>query len=210
MPTATALARAKELDLDLVEVAPQADPPVVRIMDFGKWKYEQDVRAKESRKKQSQVIVKEMKFRPKISDHDFSIKKGHVERFLEEGDKVKVTIMFRGREMAHTELGAKLLDRLARELGEISQVETAPKQDGRNMTMVLSPVKRIVKPAPKEPHQRGSSGERPAPSGVPSGAASEGRSKAGPPGAPGNVPVAGPVAGEAAGNGAGEVEKAGA
>jgi len=210
MPTATALARAKELDLDLVEVAPQADPPVVRIMDFGKWKYEQDVRAKESRKKQSQVIVKEMKFRPKISDHDFSIKKGHVERFLEEGDKVKVTIMFRGREMAHTELGAKLLDRLARELGEISQVEAAPKQDGRNMTMVLSPVKRIVKPAPKEPHQRGSSGERPAPSGVPSGAASEGRRKAGPPGAPGNVPVAGPVAGEAAGNGAGEVEKAGA
>ena len=204
MPTATALARAKELDLDLVEVAPQADPPVVRIMDFGKWKYEQDVRAKESRKKQSQVIVKEMKFRPKISDHDFSIKKGHVERFLEEGDKVKVTIMFRGREMAHTELGAKLLDRLARELGEISQVETAPKQDGRNMTMVLSPVKRIVKPAPKEP--RGSSGERPAPPAVPS----EVRSNVGPPGAPGNVPVAGSVAGEAAGNGAGEVEKAGA
>ena len=206
MPTATALARAKELDLDLVEVAPQADPPVVRIMDFGKWKYEQDVRAKESRKKQSQVIVKEMKFRPKISDHDFSIKKGHVERFLEEGDKVKVTIMFRGREMAHTELGAKLLDRLARELGELSQVEAAPKQDGRNMTMVLSPVKRVVKPAPKEPHQRGSSGERQAPPSVPS----EVRSNVGPPGAPGNVPVAGSVAGEAAGNGAGEVEKAGA
>ncbi|MCW3037934.1 MAG: hypothetical protein JWM17_3246 [Actinobacteria bacterium] len=195
MPTATALARAKELDLDLVEVAPQADPPVCRIMDFGKWKYEQDVRAKESRKKQSQVIVKEMKFRPKISDHDFSIKKGHVERFLEEGDKVKVTIMFRGREMAHTELGAKLLDRLAKDLGEISQVEAAPKQDGRNMTMVLSPVKRIVKPAPKEPHHRGSSGERPAASGGPSSV---------------NGPVAGSAAGEAAGNGAGEVEKAGA
>jgi translation initiation factor IF-3 len=195
MPTATALARAKELDLDLVEVAPQADPPVCRIMDFGKWKYEQDVRAKESRKKQSQVIVKEMKFRPKISDHDFSIKKGHVERFLEEGDKVKVTIMFRGREMAHTELGAKLLDRLAKDLGEISQVEAAPKQDGRNMTMVLSPVKRIVKPAPKEPHHRGSSGERPDASGGPSSV---------------NGPVAGSAAGEAAGNGAGEVEKAGA
>jgi translation initiation factor IF-3 len=195
MPTATALARAKELDLDLVEVAPQADPPVCRIMDFGKWKYEQDVRAKESRKKQSQVIVKEMKFRPKISDHDFGIKKGHVERFLEEGDKVKVTIMFRGREMAHTELGAKLLDRLAKDLGEISQVEAAPKQDGRNMTMVLSPVKRIVKPAPKEPHHRGSSGERPAASGGPSSV---------------NGPVAGSAAGEAAGNGAGEVEKAGA
>jgi translation initiation factor IF-3 len=195
MPTATALARAKELDLDLVEVAPQADPPVCRIMDFGKWKYEQDVRAKESRKKQSQVIVKEMKFRPKISDHDFGIKKGHVERFLEEGDKVKVTIMFRGREMAHTELGAKLLDRLAKDLGEISQVEAAPKQDGRNMTMVLSPVKRIVKPAPKEPHHRGSSGERPAAPGGPSSV---------------NGPVAGSAAGEAAGNGAGEVEKAGA
>lgn len=206
MPTATALARAKELDLDLVEVAPQADPPVVRIMDFGKWKYEQDVRAKESRKKQSQVIVKEMKFRPKISDHDFSIKKGHVERFLEEGDKVKVTIMFRGREMAHTELGARLLDRLARELSEISQVEAAPKQDGRNMTMVLSPVKRVVKPAPKEPQQRGSSGERPAPPVPPS----EVRSNSGPSGAPANGPVAGSVTGEAAGNGVGKVEKAGA
>jgi translation initiation factor IF-3 len=209
MPTATALARAKELDLDLVEVAPQADPPVCRIMDFGKWKYEQDVRAKESRKKQSQVIVKEMKFRPKISDHDFSIKKGHVERFLEEGDKVKVTIMFRGREMAHTELGAKLLDRLAKDLGEISQVEAAPKQDGRNMTMVLSPVKRIVKPAPKEPHHRGSSGERPAASGGSSEERSEAR-PAPPSGPSGNGPVAGSAAGEAAGNGAGEVEKAGA
>lgn len=148
MPTATALAQARELDLDLVEVAPQAEPPVCRIMDFGKWKYEQDVRAKESRKKQSQVIVKEMKFRPKISDHDFTIKRGHVERFLEEGDKVKVTIMFRGREMAHTELGTKLLDRLAKDLSEMSAVEAAPKQDGRNMTMVLAPTKRpTVKPA---------------------------------------------------------------
>lgn len=145
MPTTTALARAKELDLDLVEVAPLADPPVCRIMDFGKWKYEQDVRAKESRKKQSQVVVKEMKFRPKISDHDFGIKRGHVERFLEEGDKVKVTIMFRGREMAHTELGTKLLDRLAKDLSETSQVEAAPKQDGRNMTMVLGPLKHQTK-----------------------------------------------------------------
>ncbi|GAC1367770.1 MAG: translation initiation factor IF-3 [Actinomycetota bacterium] len=150
MPTATALSRAKELDLDLVEVAPQAEPPVCRIMDFGKWKYEQDVRAKESRKKQSQVIVKEMKFRPKISDHDFGIKRGHVERFLEEGDKVKVTIMFRGREMAHTELGAKLLDRLAKDLSDLSAVEAAPKQDGRNMTMVLGPTRKPVKQQHKE------------------------------------------------------------
>ncbi|HEU5004373.1 MAG TPA: translation initiation factor IF-3 [Actinomycetota bacterium] len=155
MTTVTALARARELDLDLVEVAPQADPPVCRIMDFGKWKYEQDVRAKESRKKQSQVIVKEMKFRPKISDHDFGIKKGHVERFLEEGDKVKVTIMFRGREMAHTELGTKLLDRLAKELSEMATVEAAPKQDGRNMTMVLAPVKRpkVGKDGKAHPHE---------------------------------------------------------
>ena len=203
MPTATALARAKELDLDLVEVAPQAEPPVCRIMDFGKWKYEQDVRAKESRKKQSQVIVKEMKFRPKISDHDFGIKRGHVERFLEEGDKVKVTIMFRGREMAHTELGAKLLDRLAKQLDEISQVEAAPKQDGRNMTMVLSPVKRIVKPAPKEHH-------RDAPRAIP--AAASGPPPDAPPEAPpcpkcprcsgasGNGPVAGSAAGSSVGS----------
>jgi translation initiation factor IF-3 len=142
LDTAQALARAKELDLDLVEVAPTADPPVCRIMDFGKWKYEQDVRAKESRKRQSQVIVKEMKFRPKISDHDYGIKKRHVERFLGEGSKVKLTIMFRGREMAHPELGGRLLERLAEELGEVAHIEVAPKLDGRNMTMVLAPLKR--------------------------------------------------------------------
>ncbi|MGH2704456.1 MAG: translation initiation factor IF-3 [Actinomycetota bacterium] len=142
LATPVALARAQELDLDLVEVAPQADPPVCKIMDFGKWKYEQDVRAKESRKRQSQVIVKEMKFRPKISDHDYEVKRKHVERFLEEGSKVKLTIMFRGREMAHPELGAKLLDRAATDLTEIAGVEVPPKLDGRNMTMVLSPRKR--------------------------------------------------------------------
>ena len=156
-------------------------------MDFGKWKYEQDVRAKESRKKQSQVIVKEMKFRPKISDHDFSIKKGHVERFLEEGDKVKVTIMFRGREMAHTELGSKLLDRLAKDLSDMSQVEAAPKQDGRNMTMVLSPVKRAATKAPSQGAVPGG----PAPAG--------GAGSAGPGGS--NGPPAGRAAGNPAGNG---------
>ena len=142
VPTPQALARAQELDMDLVEVAPQADPPVCRIMDFGKWKYEQDVRAKEARKRQTQVVVKEMKFRPKISDHDYTVKKKHVERFLIEGSKVKLTIMFRGRELAHPELGARLLERVARELGEIAMVETAPKLDGRNMTMVLAPVRK--------------------------------------------------------------------
>jgi len=174
-------------------------------MDFGKWKYEQDVRAKESRKKQSQVIVKEMKFRPKISDHDFSIKKGHVERFLEEGDKVKVTIMFRGREMAHTELGAKLLDRLARELGEISQVEAAPKQDGRNMTMVLSPVKR----SSAGPQGAASAGFlRGAASAV--GGSLRGAQQCRAPRGTGQRSRRRIGGREAAGNGAGEVEKAGA
>jgi translation initiation factor IF-3 len=142
MTTKQALERAKELDLDLVEVAPLADPPVCRLLDFGKWKYEQDVRAKEARKRQSQVVVKEMKFRPKISTHDYEVKRNHVKRFLEEGSKVKITIMFRGREMAHTELGAKLLDRLGKDLAEIAGVELMPKLDGRNMTMVMAPFKR--------------------------------------------------------------------
>jgi translation initiation factor IF-3 len=142
MPTRQALERARDLDLDLVEVAPQADPPVCRLMDFGKWKYEQDVRAKEARKRQSQVVVKEMKFRPKISTHDYEVKRNHVSRFLTDGSKVKITIMFRGREMAHTELGAKLLDRLAKDLASLAGVELMPKLDGRNMTMVLAPLKR--------------------------------------------------------------------
>ncbi|MGH2720337.1 MAG: translation initiation factor IF-3 [Actinomycetota bacterium] len=142
MATKLALDRARELDLDLVEVAPLAEPPVCRLMDFGKWKYEQDVRAKEARKRQSQVVVKEMKFRPKISTHDYEVKRNHVRRFLEEGSKVKITIMFRGREMAHTELGAKLLDRLGKDLANVAGVELMPKLDGRNMTMVMAPFKR--------------------------------------------------------------------
>jgi translation initiation factor IF-3 len=154
MPTRQALERARELDLDLVEVAPQADPPVCRLMDFGKWKYEQDVRAKEARKRQSQVVVKEMKFRPKISSHDYEVKRNHVRRFLEEGSKVKITIMFRGREMAHTELGAKLLDRLAKDLSDVANVELIPKLDGRNMTMVLAPIKRPDKPEKAEKAER--------------------------------------------------------
>ena len=154
MPTRQALERARELDLDLVEVAPLADPPVCRLMDFGKWKYEQDVRAKEARKRQSQVVVKEMKFRPKISSHDYEVKRNHVRRFLEEGSKVKITIMFRGREMAHTELGAKLLDRLAKDLSDVANVELIPKLDGRNMTMVLAPIKRPDKPEKAEKTER--------------------------------------------------------
>ena len=150
-----ALAMAQDLDLDLVEVADQADPPVCRIMDYGKFKYEQAVRQKEARKKQSLIVVKEMKMRPKIDRHDYDTKKGHVVRFLHQGAKVKVTIMFRGREMQHTELGRKLLDRLAEDVSEIAKVDTPPKVDGRNMTMVLGPYKEAITPkAAYVPKQR--------------------------------------------------------
>ncbi len=140
--TRDALRQARDLDLDLVEVAPQADPPVARIMDYGKFKYERDVKQKEARKKQSRTGLKEIKFRPKIDPHDYGTKKGHVERFLRGGNKVKITIMFRGREMAHTELGRKILDRLVGDLGDTVIVESMPKQEGRNMIMVISPSKR--------------------------------------------------------------------
>ena len=141
-----ALRRARDLDLDLVEVAPQASPPVCRIMDYGKYKYERDIRQKEARKKQSRIDVKEIKFRPKIDPHDYATKKGHVERFLRAGQRVKVTIMFRGREMAHTELGRKILDRLVDDLADSATVDAPPKQDGRNMIMVIAPTKK------REPH----------------------------------------------------------
>jgi translation initiation factor IF-3 len=140
--TQDALRQAQELDLDLVEVAPQASPPVARIMDYGKYKYERDIRQKEARKKQSKIEVKEIKFRPKIDPHDYGTKKGHVERFLRAGSRVKVTIMFRGREMAHTELGRKILDRLVEDLKDLAVVDAAPKQDGRNMIMVVAPSKK--------------------------------------------------------------------
>ncbi len=148
--TQDALRQAKDLDLDLVEVAPQADPPVCRIMDYGKFKYERDIRQKEARKKQSRIEVKEIKFRPKIDRHDYGTKKGHVERFLRAGAKVKITIMFRGREMAHTDLGRKILDQLVQELGESIVVESMPKQEGRNMVMVIGPSRKHVEPRPTE------------------------------------------------------------
>ena len=153
--TEEALKLAEEQDLDLVEVAAQADPPVCRIMDYGKYKYEQAVRQREARKKQSLVIVKEMKMRPKIDKHDYETKKGHVVRFLRQGAKVKVTIMFRGREMIHQELGTRLLDQLAEDVSEIAKVETTPKLDGRNMTMVLTPLKEAVtQKAPAPPRRQ--------------------------------------------------------
>jgi translation initiation factor IF-3 len=140
--TQEALGMARDQDLDLVEVAPNADPPVARIMDYGKYKYERDIRQKEARRKQSRVEVKEIKFRPKIDRHDYATKKGHVERFLRAGSRVKVTIMFRGREMAHTELGRKILDRLVEDLKDLAVVDSFPKQEGRNMIMVIAPVRR--------------------------------------------------------------------
>jgi translation initiation factor IF-3 len=152
VPVQDALRQARDLDLDLVEVAPQADPPVCRIMDYGKYKYERDIRQKEARKKQSRVDVKEIKFRPKIDPHDYETKKGHVVRFLKAGARVKVTIMFRGREMAHTELGRKILDRLVVDLADVAVVDSAPKQDGRNMIMVIAPnKKKEIEHAPEAP-----------------------------------------------------------
>jgi translation initiation factor IF-3 len=149
--TQDALRQAQDLDLDLVEVAPQANPPVARIMDYGKFKYERDIRQKEARKKQARIEVKEIKFRPKIDPHDYATKKGHVERFLRTGARVKVTIMFRGREMARTELGRKILDRLVADLADQAIVEAHPKQDGRNMVMVLAPSKKPPEPKSTEP-----------------------------------------------------------
>src|SRR6201991_3556491 len=137
-----ALRLAQEADLDLVEVAATARPPVAKLMDYGKFKYESAVKARESRKNQTQTIVKEIKLRPKIDPHDYGTKKGHVERFLKAGDKVKVTIMFRGREQSRPELGFRLLQRLASDVEELGFVESSPKQDGRNMIMVIGPHKR--------------------------------------------------------------------
>ncbi len=134
-----ALSMARELGLDLVEVADKANPPVVRIMDYGKYKYEAAQRAKESRKKASHITVKEMKYRPKISGGDFDTKTRKVEKFLQEGHKVKITIMFRGREVTHPELGRKILDNIAERTDSFAKVEAYPRLDGRNMTMVLGP-----------------------------------------------------------------------
>jgi translation initiation factor IF-3 len=133
---------AREMDLDLVEVAEKANPPVCRIMDYGKYKYEAAQRAKESRRKSTNVVVKEMKYRPKIGAGDFTTKTRKVEHFLDEGHKVKVTIMFRGREMQHPELGKRILDKVAEEVAHTGRVEVMPKVDGRNMTMVLAPDKK--------------------------------------------------------------------
>jgi translation initiation factor IF-3 len=142
VPLAKALELAQEYDLDLVEVAANARPPVCKLMDYGKFKYESAMKAREARKNQAHTVIKEMKLRPKIDPHDYDTKKGHVVRFLKQGDKVKITIMFRGREQSRPELGHRLLTRLAGDVQELGFVESAPKQDGRNMIMVLGPHKK--------------------------------------------------------------------
>ncbi len=140
--TRDALRIAESQNLDLVEIAPNADPPVCRVMDYGKYKYDQEVKAKQARKNQAKLEVKEMKFRPKIGVGDYETKKKHVVRFLNSGAKVKITIMFRGREMVHPEQGLQILDRLADELKDIAVIENRPKMEGRNMHMLLGPIKK--------------------------------------------------------------------
>jgi translation initiation factor IF-3 len=161
MKTDEALRVAQDRDLDLVEVAPEAKPPVCRILDYSKYKYEQAQKQKAARKHQQQINVREIKFRPKIAAHDYATKKGHVERFLMHKDKVKVTIMFRGREVTHPERGVAILDRLAEELHELAIVEQRPNLDGRNMTMLLGPSKAVlsgeIAPAPEDEAKEGES-----------------------------------------------------
>ena len=144
LKTADALSFAQERDLDLVEVAPEARPPVCRVLDYSKYKYEQAQKLKQARKHQQQITIREIKFRPKIAQHDYDTKKHHVERFLRHKDKVKVTIMFRGREVTHPERGTAILDRLAEELSELGVVEQRPMQEGRNMTMMMAPSKAVL------------------------------------------------------------------
>jgi len=153
VPVAEALRLAQDTDLDLVEVAPTARPPVCKLMDYGKFKYESAQKAREARRNQSLTVIKEMKLRPKIDPHDYETKKGHVVRFLKAGDKVKITIMFRGREQSRPELGFRLLKRLADEVTELGFVESSPRQDGRNMIMVMAPhraLKTAGRPAPAD------------------------------------------------------------
>jgi translation initiation factor IF-3 len=143
--TPEALKRAQEADLDLVEVAPNSKPPVTRLLDYSKYKYEQEQKQKQARKHQTQVNVREIKLRPKIADHDYETKKGHVERFLRQRNKVKITIMFRGREQAHPERGRDLLQRLFEDLDGLATIESEPLQEGRNMSMMLAPSKEAGK-----------------------------------------------------------------
>jgi translation initiation factor IF-3 len=161
--TAEAMKRAQDADLDLVEVAPNSKPPVTRLLDYSKYKYEQEQKQKAARKHQQQVNVREIKLRPKIADHDYETKKGHVERFLRQRNKVKITIMFRGREQAHPERGRDLLQRLFEDLDGLATIESEPLQEGRNMSMMLAPSKEVTAQARTgdEPVDEGEQGDSP-------------------------------------------------
>jgi translation initiation factor IF-3 len=158
--TDEALEYARERDLDLVEVAPEARPPVCRVLDYSKYKYEQAQKLKAARKHQQQITIREIKFRPKIAQNDYDTKKGHVRRFLTGKDKVKITIMFRGREVTHPERGTALLDRLAADLQDVGVIEQSPLQDGRNMTMLLAPSKAVLAGERGEKGSEPSDGEK--------------------------------------------------
>jgi translation initiation factor IF-3 len=165
-PLPEALQLARQVDLDLVEVAPMASPPVCRIMDYGKFRYEESQKAKESRKKTVHVSIKEVKFRPKIGKGDFDTKVRHMQEFLSEGHKVKVTLQFRGREMAHPELGSRILDQVLEQVGSAGKVETQARLEGRNMTMVIAPEKKVVPKKSSEAKAQGETHEEVAPAPV--------------------------------------------
>jgi translation initiation factor IF-3 len=164
---------ARQIDLDLVEVAPSATPPVCRIMDYGKFRYEESQKAKESRRKASHVTVKEVKFRPKIGKGDFETKVRHLQDFLSDGHKVKVTLQFRGREMAHPELGSRILDAVIEQVGALGKVESQARLEGRNMTMVLAPDKKPPAPKKNDSESHTETNEAPAASEVPGDTAEE-------------------------------------
>jgi translation initiation factor IF-3 len=163
MKTDQALEYARERDLDLVEIAAEARPPVCRVLDYSKYKYEQEQKKKAARKHQQQVTIREMKLRPKIATHDYETKKGHILRFLKHGQKVKVTIMFRGREMAHPERGEALLRKVADELAEFGTIEQSPNQEGRNMIMVMAPVKAPARKSERPAEEPAPAAAEPAP-----------------------------------------------
>ena len=174
MPPPSALAIARQKGLDLVEISPTAVPPVCRIMDYGKYQYQEQKRAREAKKHQRIIEVKEIKFRPKVDEHDYQFKKKHIERFLADGDKVKATIFFRGREMAHPEIGRRILERLIKDLGDAATVESMPRQEGNQMHTILAQgaEKKRSKPA-AETVRRAAPASQGAPAGVQAGPAAE-------------------------------------
>ena len=163
MPTPAAVRRAQQLGLDLILIAPTAEPPVAKAMDYGQWQYEQKKKQHEAKKKQHVIQVKELKFRPNTDDHDYDFKKNHAIRFLKEGNRVKAVVQFRGREIAHTELGKKLLLRFAEDLAGVGAIEGQPKLEGRNAHVIISPVKAAPKEKPEKPKN---AAPAPSPNGV--------------------------------------------